>query len=211
MNLAHEPPRIAGPVPHPHRPREMPPPGAWDTHAHIFKRKYRPASCAASRSPPKRAGSIFATCRPSRTGLSGRDAEDRAFPARAGRHAGPILERYTKAALAVLSQDDIKNRVVQPAMRRSPAAPTRSRNGSPRTCRSSKNWWPTPKFRRSSEETSRRSDRMSKRSSYAGIAVRRIASLRSPMPRVSMRRHRFMDCRIKPGNDDEGVYAAQLG
>jgi tripartite-type tricarboxylate transporter receptor subunit TctC len=25
----------------------------------------------------------------------------------------PILERYTKAALAVLSQDDIKNRVVQ--------------------------------------------------------------------------------------------------
>jgi len=26
-----------------------------------------------------------------------------------------------------------------------------------------------------------------------------------------MRRHRFMDCRVKPGNDDEGVYAAQLG
>jgi 2-pyrone-4,6-dicarboxylate lactonase len=36
MNLAHEPPRIDGPAPHPNRPREMPPPGAWDTHAHIF-------------------------------------------------------------------------------------------------------------------------------------------------------------------------------
>jgi 2-pyrone-4,6-dicarboxylate lactonase len=36
INLTHEPPRIAGPVPHPSRPRELPPPGAWDTHAHIF-------------------------------------------------------------------------------------------------------------------------------------------------------------------------------
>jgi predicted TIM-barrel fold metal-dependent hydrolase len=34
--LTQEPPRIAGPVPHPGRPRLMPPPGAWDTHAHIF-------------------------------------------------------------------------------------------------------------------------------------------------------------------------------
>jgi predicted TIM-barrel fold metal-dependent hydrolase len=31
-----EPPRIAGAVAHPKRPRIMPPPGAWDTHAHIF-------------------------------------------------------------------------------------------------------------------------------------------------------------------------------
>jgi predicted TIM-barrel fold metal-dependent hydrolase len=31
-----EPPRIAGPVAHPRRPRVSPPPGAWDTHAHIF-------------------------------------------------------------------------------------------------------------------------------------------------------------------------------
>lgn len=31
-----EPPRIAGPVPHPKAPRKKPPAGAWDTHAHIF-------------------------------------------------------------------------------------------------------------------------------------------------------------------------------
>jgi len=31
-----EPPRIAGPRPHPVTPREKPPPDAWDTHAHIF-------------------------------------------------------------------------------------------------------------------------------------------------------------------------------
>jgi 2-pyrone-4,6-dicarboxylate lactonase len=31
-----EPPRIAGPVPEPRRPALAPPPGAWDTHAHIF-------------------------------------------------------------------------------------------------------------------------------------------------------------------------------
>jgi predicted TIM-barrel fold metal-dependent hydrolase len=34
--IISEPPRIAGPVPHPSRPRVAPPPGAWDTHAHIF-------------------------------------------------------------------------------------------------------------------------------------------------------------------------------
>jgi 2-pyrone-4,6-dicarboxylate lactonase len=34
--LKSEPPRIAGPVEKPRRPRIMPPPGAWDTHAHIF-------------------------------------------------------------------------------------------------------------------------------------------------------------------------------
>jgi 2-pyrone-4,6-dicarboxylate lactonase len=33
---ANEPPRIAGPVAHPSRPRVALPPGAWDTHAHIF-------------------------------------------------------------------------------------------------------------------------------------------------------------------------------
>jgi len=31
-----EPPRIAGPRPHPAMPCEKPPPDAWDTHAHIF-------------------------------------------------------------------------------------------------------------------------------------------------------------------------------
>jgi predicted TIM-barrel fold metal-dependent hydrolase len=36
MNTDNEPPRIAGPVPHPKRPRVPPPPGAWDSHFHIF-------------------------------------------------------------------------------------------------------------------------------------------------------------------------------
>jgi 2-pyrone-4,6-dicarboxylate lactonase len=34
--ITNQPPRIAGPVPHPRAPRIKPPPGAWDTHAHIF-------------------------------------------------------------------------------------------------------------------------------------------------------------------------------
>ena len=34
--MTNEPPRIAGPVAHPKAPREKPPAGAWDTHAHIF-------------------------------------------------------------------------------------------------------------------------------------------------------------------------------
>jgi 2-pyrone-4,6-dicarboxylate lactonase len=34
--MVQEPPRIAGPVAHPRTPRQMPPPGSWDTHAHIF-------------------------------------------------------------------------------------------------------------------------------------------------------------------------------
>lgn len=34
--MADEPPRIAGPLPHPKSPRERPPAGAWDAHAHIF-------------------------------------------------------------------------------------------------------------------------------------------------------------------------------
>jgi 2-pyrone-4,6-dicarboxylate lactonase len=34
--MAEEPPRIAGPVAHPRAPRQKPPPGSWDTHAHIF-------------------------------------------------------------------------------------------------------------------------------------------------------------------------------
>jgi predicted TIM-barrel fold metal-dependent hydrolase len=33
---AQEPPRIAGPVAQPNAPRHKPPPGAWDTHAHVF-------------------------------------------------------------------------------------------------------------------------------------------------------------------------------
>jgi 2-pyrone-4,6-dicarboxylate lactonase len=36
MDMANEPPRIAGPVAQPRRPRVPPPPGAWDTHAHLF-------------------------------------------------------------------------------------------------------------------------------------------------------------------------------
>src|SRR3974390_576942 len=35
-SVTHDPPRIAGPVPHPRHPRIKPPPGAWDTHAHIL-------------------------------------------------------------------------------------------------------------------------------------------------------------------------------
>lgn len=36
MDTGKEPPRIAGPVGQPRRPRQLPPPGAWDAHAHIF-------------------------------------------------------------------------------------------------------------------------------------------------------------------------------
>jgi 2-pyrone-4,6-dicarboxylate lactonase len=36
VDMSKDPPRIAGPVVQPKRPRAMPPPGAWDTHAHIF-------------------------------------------------------------------------------------------------------------------------------------------------------------------------------
>jgi 2-pyrone-4,6-dicarboxylate lactonase len=36
MDMTNEPPRIAGPVAHPKRPRVLPPPNAWDTHAHLF-------------------------------------------------------------------------------------------------------------------------------------------------------------------------------
>jgi 2-pyrone-4,6-dicarboxylate lactonase len=36
MDAGREPPRIAGPVALPKKPRVMPPPGAWDSHAHIF-------------------------------------------------------------------------------------------------------------------------------------------------------------------------------
>jgi 2-pyrone-4,6-dicarboxylate lactonase len=34
--MDQEPPRIAGPVANPRAPRQKPPPGSWDTHAHIF-------------------------------------------------------------------------------------------------------------------------------------------------------------------------------
>jgi 2-pyrone-4,6-dicarboxylate lactonase len=34
--MLQEPPRIAGPVAAPKAPRQKPPPGSWDTHAHIF-------------------------------------------------------------------------------------------------------------------------------------------------------------------------------
>jgi 2-pyrone-4,6-dicarboxylate lactonase len=34
--VSAQPPRIAGPVAQPKKPRIMPPPGAWDAHAHIF-------------------------------------------------------------------------------------------------------------------------------------------------------------------------------
>jgi predicted TIM-barrel fold metal-dependent hydrolase len=36
MATADEPPRIAGPVPQPKPPRLLPPPGAWDSHFHLF-------------------------------------------------------------------------------------------------------------------------------------------------------------------------------
>jgi 2-pyrone-4,6-dicarboxylate lactonase len=36
MGADNEPPRIAGPVAQPKRPRVPPPPGAWDSHFHIF-------------------------------------------------------------------------------------------------------------------------------------------------------------------------------
>ncbi len=36
MQPDHEPPLIAGPVANPRRPALPPPPGAWDTHAHVF-------------------------------------------------------------------------------------------------------------------------------------------------------------------------------
>jgi predicted TIM-barrel fold metal-dependent hydrolase len=36
MAAGREPPPIAGPVPCPRAPREKPPSGAWDSHAHIF-------------------------------------------------------------------------------------------------------------------------------------------------------------------------------
>jgi 2-pyrone-4,6-dicarboxylate lactonase len=36
MVAANEPPRIAGPVANPRAPRVKPPPGAWDSHFHIF-------------------------------------------------------------------------------------------------------------------------------------------------------------------------------
>jgi len=36
MDSSSEPPRIAGPVASPRRPRVLPPAAAWDTHAHIF-------------------------------------------------------------------------------------------------------------------------------------------------------------------------------
>ncbi len=34
--MNNDPPRIAGPVAHPKEPREKPPAGAWDSHAHVF-------------------------------------------------------------------------------------------------------------------------------------------------------------------------------
>lgn len=36
MAAGREPPSVAGPVPRPRAPREKPPSGAWDSHAHIF-------------------------------------------------------------------------------------------------------------------------------------------------------------------------------
>ncbi len=36
MDMDKDIPSIAGPMAHPKKPRTIPPPGAWDTHAHIF-------------------------------------------------------------------------------------------------------------------------------------------------------------------------------
>jgi predicted TIM-barrel fold metal-dependent hydrolase len=48
-----EPPRIAGPVAHPKAPRIAPPPGAWDTHAHIFGPSDKfPYTAARGYTPP---------------------------------------------------------------------------------------------------------------------------------------------------------------
>jgi len=59
MATADEPPRIAGPVPQPKRPRHLPPPGAWDSHFHIFgpsdKFPYQPGrACTPPDAPVER-------------------------------------------------------------------------------------------------------------------------------------------------------------
>ena len=36
MDSAKDPPRIAGPVAQPKKPKRLPPPGAWDCHVHVF-------------------------------------------------------------------------------------------------------------------------------------------------------------------------------
>src|SRR5215212_10996896 len=65
--------------------------------------------------------------------------------------------------------------------------------------------------------TDKEANFLTSRLSCPGIAVRRTASLRSPMTRASMRPHGetqpymlhsltlIMDCRVKPGKDERGA------
>ena len=54
MNTEREPLRIAGPVAQPKKPRVIPPPGAWDSHAHIRPGRKFPYAAGRGYTPPER-------------------------------------------------------------------------------------------------------------------------------------------------------------